>query len=354
MDWSKLALDVYPSANYFAKTTVYEDDRESVAYKHGQFRTTDVSMNCTGNMLKISIGKSNGTFKDAKTSRTWNVRLHKNTDWGEIKSVRVNGQSVTAQTLAKLTYNTKGRPFAFSGGALDGDIQMFALDTEVSKSYEIEIEYASVKDSAVYEDYDNTAVNFKVKVSECTESSVNLTELGTTDWVSYGQGLGTSILYKKNGPRAFSKPENLLTLLNTLCTDHMAMPLTVGLNKIYTDGNGSKPSSGAGVRGGSQSAVGYGFTVKTSGDSEKIVLYIGGTECIAKLSVRDRAGKVKTVYMGGKSEKSYMKKVEIDVESGKASTLYFTYAPVTSAVESERINRSRVYLYCGYIAAKEN
>ncbi len=134
----------------------------------------------------------------------------------------------------------------------------------------------------------------------------------------------------------------------------MAMPLTVGLNKIYTDGSGSKPSSGAGVRGGSQSAVGYGFTVKTSGGSEKIVLYIGGTECIAKLSVRDRAGKVKTVYMGGKSEKSYMKKVEIDVESGKASTLYFTYAPVTSAVESERINRSRVYLYCGYIAAKEN
>ena len=38
-----------------------------------------------------------------------------------------------------------------------------------------------------------------------------------------------------------------------------------------------------------------------------------------------------------------MKKVEIDVESGKASTLYFTYAPVTSAVESERIN-SREYI----------
>ena len=346
-DWSEMSLEVFPSTNYSAKTTLYEDDTKTVAYKDGHFRTTDISMACTGNILKINIGKANGTFNGdrAFTDRVWNVRLHKNTDWGEIKSVRVNGQSVTAQTLAKLTYNTKGRPFAFSGGALDGDIQTFTINTKISEAYEIEIEYESVVRSAVYEDYDATAVKFKVTSEACTESSVNLTALGTTDWVSYGYSLGTNTDYKKGGPRLFSAPEDVRLMLDNPTRQYVALQFKTGLEKTYT--NGSKKASNT-VKGGTKNSMGYDFTVQTTGNKEKIVLYLGGMQTLAKLTVRDRAGNVKTVYIGNRDEKEFTNKVIIEVEAGQASTLTMQYSPVAYKVNSQNTS-SFVTMYCGYV-----
>ena len=346
-DWSEMSLEVFPSTNYSAKTTLYEDDTKTVAYKDGHFRTTDISMACTGNILKINIGKANGTFNGdrAFTDRVWNVRLHKNTDWGVIKSVRVNGQSVTAQTLVKLTYNTKGRPFAFSGGALDGDIQTFTINTKISEAYEIEIEYESVVRSAVYEDYDATAVKFKVTSEACTESSVNLTALGTTDWVSYGYSLGTNTDYKKGGPRLFSAPEDVRLMLDNPTRQYVALQFKTGLEKTYT--NGSKKASNT-VKGGTKNSMGYDFTVQTTGNKEKIVLYLGGMQTLAKLTVRDRAGNVKTVYIGNRDEKEFTNKVIIEVEAGQASTLTMQYSPVAYKVNSQNTS-SFVTMYCGYV-----
>ncbi len=352
-DWSELSLDVYPSADYSAETTVYEDDAETLAYADGKYRKTDISMNCDGNTLKINIGKASGSFdgKRAFTDRKWNVRLHKNPDWGDIKSVKVNGKAVTTTAVAAISYDNGGRPFAFSGGALDGDINTFTVDTNVDSAYEIEIEYASTAASGTNADYDDTGVSFKISSSAYSETGINLTELGATDWVSFGYNSGIGIDYKKNGPRLFSSPKNSRELVNSICSaDHMAAPFKSGAEKTYTDG--SRKSSQT-VRGGTKNAIGYNFTVKTTGAREKIVLYIGGNNCISKLTVRDRAGNVKTLRFGGRSKNDFIQKVEIDIEAGEAGELFMTYSPIVSTLKSERETDARVSLYCGYIAPRD-
>ncbi len=352
-DWSDLTLDVYPSANYTAKTVLYEDDTKTVAYKDNKFRTTDIAMSCTGNTLKINIGSAQGSFKGERAfaDRTWNLRLHKNPGWGAVKSVKVNGQTVTAETLAQITYNAGGRPFAYAGGALDGEINTFSLNTKVAEAYEIEIEYESVVNSANNAAYDATAVKFKASASKTDEESVNLTELGTTDWISYGYNSGTSIDYRKGGLRLFSAPEDSRPMYNSLCSVYSANLIKTGLEKSYTDGYRKSSNT---VKGGTKNSVGYEFSVKTTGKKESVVLYIGGSNCVSKLTVRDRAGNVKTLMLGGKDVPDYTYKIEIEVEEGTASTLYMTYSPVTTTMLNERETSSSITLYCGYVSSKES
>ena len=350
-DWSKMSLEVYPSVNYTAKTTVYEDDGKTVAYKDGKYRTTDIQMSCTGNVLKIEIGAANGSFTGdrAFANRIWNVRLHTNPNWGAIKSVKVNGAAVSPETLAKLNYENGGRPFAFTGGALDGSLATFTVSTEVSKAYTIEIEYESVENSATFAGYDATEVKFKATASECTETSVNLTEAGTTDWISYGYNSGTSVDYKKNGPRMFSAPADIHLMLDQPTQQYKASQVKAGLEKTYTDGHRKASNT---VAGGTKNSIGYDFSVTTSGKKEQIVLYLGGGYTLAKLTVRDRAGNVKTLTFGGRALPDYMQKIEIEIEAGEASTLYFNYAPVSTTMVSERETSSSIYLYCGYVCEK--
>ncbi len=349
-DWSKMSLDVYPSANYTAKTTVYEDDGKTVAYKDGKYRTTDIQMSCTGNVLKIEIGVAKGSFTGdrAFANRAWNVRLHTNPDWGAIKSVKVNGAAVSPETLALLTYENGGRPFAFTGGAPDGAISTFTVQTEVSKAYTIEIEYESVKNSATFADYDATEVKFKATESACTETSVNLTELGTTDWISYAYNSGTSVDYKKNGPRMFSAPADVHLMLDQPTQQYKASQVKAGLEKTYTDGHRKASNT---VAGGTKNSIGYDFSVTTSGNKEQIVLYLGGGYTLAKLTVRDRAGNVKTLMLGNREEAGFTQKVVIEVEAGDASTLYLNYAPVACSVTNQATS-SYLVMYCGYIASK--
>ena len=130
------SVRIYPSADYAAVTTLYEDDTKTVGYKDGQFRTTDIDMQCDGNARTIRIGAAQGTFGGdrACTDRLWNVRLHRNPTWGDVRSIRVNGVTQSAETVAAVTYAEKGRPFAYAGGALDGDIDTLALRTQVSRA----------------------------------------------------------------------------------------------------------------------------------------------------------------------------------------------------------------------------
>ena len=350
-DWSELSLEVYPSANFTAKTTLYEDDTRTVAYKDGKYRTTDIAMSCTGNVLKIEIGAAQGSFTGdrAFAERTWNVRLHKNPEWGAVKSVKVNGEAVTVQTIIKLTYENGGRPFAFKGGALDGEIDTFTIGTEASKKYTVEIEYESVKQSASNADYDATTIGFTVSASACEETSVDLTKLGTTDWVSYGYNSGTSVDYKKGGPRLFSAPSDKRCMLDAPTLQYKGMQITTGLQKTYSDGNRKTSNT---VKGGTKNAIGYDFTVKTTGKKETVVLYLGGGNTLAKLTVRDRAGNVKTLFLGGREQSDFTEKIVIEVEAGEASTLYLSYAPVVYKTNNQATS-SYVVMYCGYLAGKD-
>lgn len=355
-NWSNMALEVYPSANYSAKTTVYEDDTQTVAYKDGKFRTTDITMNCSGNTLKINIGAAKGSFTGdrAFANRTWNIRLHTNPNWGAISSVKVNGTAVTPDTLAKLTYEAGGRPFAFTGGALDGDVTVFTIQTEVAKAYEIEIVYASVADSAMNSAYDKTAVGFKISAKLCSGDSVDLTETGTTDWVAYGHMGGTSVDRKKDGGALFSEPT---TFLGCNVTNFKPNNKNGLIYRDYTDGAQRYPSTGtscATVR------TGFRFSVRTTGAKEQIVLYLGGAKTIAKLTVRDRAGNVQTIQLGGRGNADFAYQITIDCAAGEAGTLYFEYqaqAGKFHKLEGTHGNTdiidSSVELYCGYIKPAE-
>ncbi len=348
-DWSEMSLEIYPSANYTAKTTVYEDDTKTVGYKDNKFRTTDIAMSCVGNTLKIEIGAAQGNFSGERafTERVWNLRLHTNPNWGEVKSVKVNGQTVTAETLAQITYNEGGRPLAYTGGALDGEIKTFSVNTKVAEAYEIEIEYESVTNSVNNADYDATALKFSVAVNECTETSVNLTELGTVDWVSYGYNSGTSIDYRKNGKALFSSPVDKHLMLDSPTLQYKGSQIKTGLQKVYTDGNRKLSNT---VSGGTRNAIGYDFTVGTTGSKERIVLYLGGNNVLAKLTVRDRAGNTKTVSLGKRDKSDFIQKVVIEVE-GDASLLQFDYSPV-ACKSNDLATNSYVSMYCGYIASK--
>lgn len=348
-DWSEMSLEIYPSANYAARTIVYEDDTKTVGYKDNKFRTTDIAMSCVGNTLKIEIGAAQGNFSGERafTERVWNLRLHTNPNWGKVKSVKVNGKEVTTQTLAQVNYNAGGRPFAFTGGALDGEVSAFTLQTETGKAYAIEIEYDSVVDSGKNIDYDATALKFTVAVSECAETSVNLTELGTVDWVSYGYNSGSSIDYRKNGKTLFSSPVDKHLMLDSPTLQYRGSQIKTGLQKVYSDGNRKLSNT---VSGGTRNAIGYDFTISTTGGKESIVLYLGGNNTLAKLTVRDRAGNVKTVLLGERDRADFIQKVVIEVDGG-ASTLSLDYAPVACKANDMATN-SYVIMYCGYIAGK--
>ncbi len=345
-DWSNMSLDIYPSKDYSAAITLYEDDIKSVAYKSGDYRTTDIKMNCEGSKLKVNIGAANGTFSGERAfaDRSWNIRLHNNPNFGEILSIKVNGAAVTSQTLAKLTYDKGGRPFAFTGGALDGDMTVFTMNTKVDTAYTIEIEYASADNSGVNAEYDATAVEFTVTAADASQTSLDLTALGTVDWVSYGYNSGTSIDYKKSGPRLFSQPSDRVALNNSAMMSYKGSQIETGINKVYT--NGSRRATNN-VTGGTKNSVGFEFSVKTTGNDQTVVLYVGGGNTLAKLNVRDRAGNVQTLNIGGIDQANFTRKIEIKIAAGAASTLYFDYMPMAYSVTDQN-TASSVVLYCGY------
>ena len=355
-DWSNMTLDVYPSKNYSSKTTVYEDDTTTVAYKDGKFRTTDIVMNCEGNTLKINIGAAKGEFSGdrAFSDRTWNVRLHANPGWGEITGIKVNGAAVTPQKLEKLAYADGGRPFAFTGGALDGAVTTFAINTEVSKSYDIEITYASVIESASNKDYNAAAVDFGVTATRIYGDTVNLTAFGTTDWAAYGHKSSTDIDYKKNGPRLFSQVTTFLGSNVTLYKPSVGTNRDV--SRTYTDGGNGTASNGAYCV---SACTGLKFKIKTTGAKEKIVLYLGGAQTIAKLTVRDRAGNAKTIRFGGRDRVKFVYEVTIECAAGEASELSFVYQAQCGKFHKRNgtagsidIIDSRIDLYCGYVTSE--
>ena len=327
-DWSEMTLDVYPSADYSAETTVYEDDTQTVAYKDGKFRTTDIAMNCNGNTLTVNIGKANGSFSGdrAFAQRKWNVRLHTNPGWGEITGIKVNGAAVDPQTLDKLAYADGARPSAYTGGSLDGDVAVFSIDTDVDKAYVIEIVYASTAASSVNESYNDAAVSYTLKIEGSIGDGVDLTECGVTDWVAYGHFAGTEIDRKANGPELFS---NVSTFLGSDVTNYKPAYKSDGLiYRYYADGAQRYASDGGGYY--ASVCTGFRFSVKTTGAKEKVVLYLGGSKTLAKLTVRDRAGNARTVNLGGLDNDDFGR------PAGQIDNV-----------------ASRVDLYCGYVAPIE-
>ncbi len=314
-DWSELTLDVYPSTNFTAEAMLYEDDTTTVAYKHGEYRKTDIAMRYDegkGTLL-VDIGAAQGKFngKLAFTERTWNVRVHKYADWGAIEWVRVNGKYVSVQEFVK---SSEAQPFAYSGAALDSDIAQFTFRGSVYEAYSIEIKFASAEASAVNADYDRTAVKFSLDKS-AAGGRANFDELGTHGWTIFGEKSGCD-------PTNKSGEDPLIKYVGSYDT-----PWIVENNfftKVYTEDEVGKTSTNA-----IASQKDFSIELKTTGEKLYYMLFVGGNQGSAKLSVRDRAGNVQTVTFGN-IEGRFMRRVVIEVEAGTPSTLYVTYSALAS------------------------
>ena len=310
-DWSELTLDVYPSVNFGAKINLYEDDTTTVAYKHGEYRKTDIGMtyDARKKAVVVNIGKAEGSFngKLAFEERSWNVRIHAYANWGAVTKVRVNGKLVTVNEYGK---SNTAKPFAFTGAALDSGIAEFTFKGSVNEAYEIEIYFESPQASAINEEYDATALDFKLSVG-AAGGSANFDTLGTLGWTSFGDGSAESPVNKQG-------VEPLIEYVGSY--DKPWIEDNNFFEKQYTDGSGSRAFASA-----IASQKDFSLELKTTGEKAYYVLFVGGNQCTAKITVRDRAGNVRT-EMFGNIEGRFLRRIVIECEEGEASTLYVTYS----------------------------
>ncbi len=306
-DWSELALEIYPSANYGANITLYEDDVTTVAYKDGKFRTTDISMtfDASKKTLTVTIDGAKGTFEGARAfeDRMWNLRLHLNSEWGEPTKVKLNGKLTSGSIVAQ---SDDAKPFAFTGAALDSDLYLLSFEGKVADSYVVEFSFAEVTETERNEAYDDTAVPFELKFEEAG-SSVDLAANGSIDWISFGED-NESLYLQKEGGSVFSFPTSYDTAWRS--NDNFLMK--------YLDG-------GVTAMGGISSQKDFAMEIATADTPAFYVFYVGGNKCTVKFTVRDRAGNVQTVTFGN-IEDSFMQRVVIECTQPVESSLYITYS----------------------------
>lgn len=96
LDYSKLTLDYYPSLTNSDKQTLYEDDKETTAFKFGNFRTTEFTSNYdkNSNSFKINISKANGEFKDNIKEREIIFKYNLFNGLDTVKEVLLNGKPI--------------------------------------------------------------------------------------------------------------------------------------------------------------------------------------------------------------------------------------------------------------------
>lgn len=172
--WTKLTVDVYPSAVLSASQTIYEDDGVSNAHKSGSVRKTDLSTSFdkATDEVVVNIGAAKGDFEpfyenhEKITQRTWNVRVHIPKDWGRLTGVTVGGRAITDYTI--ISQETGKMPFAFSGAAPDGDVIELAIsNAPLSQSHEIRLKFSSY----IKEDVTGTVDSFNWNFSELSANS---------------------------------------------------------------------------------------------------------------------------------------------------------------------------------------
>lgn len=315
-NWSSTTLDVYPSINFDANTRLYEDDTKTIGYQDGQYRTTDITMTYdeSKKAIVIKIGAAQGSFDGnlAFENRTWNIRIHTNPDWGNLNSAKLNGVGVNDLTLT--TQDSKASPFAFSGGAADGDVYTFSFTGSVNEEYEIELYYESTTESKVNENYDRSEVKFDVTVED-TQATIDLTQDGIFDWISYGEN-NDEIYTGLEGGKVFT----LASSYDTNWRVDDVFPIKQLKNGISYGGMAS------------QKDFTFQINVEKAG---YYTIYLGGNQATAKLTVRDRAGNVKTVYVGNINGK-FRNSVVIAVTEDMVGTLYVTYSAMGTTRDDQQ------------------
>lgn len=137
IDWKEIRLDVFAGAD--GRTSLYEDDGHSVAYRKGAFRHTAIVHRSTPTQATIQVLRAKGKLPGAVNHRSYVVRYHLAA--GTVaKSATVNGFNAAMRVLPRRS--RPGMPFQ-PGAAADGAVvEIRVPSVSVSKGATVAIQLA--------------------------------------------------------------------------------------------------------------------------------------------------------------------------------------------------------------------
>ena len=137
--WDKLTVDVFPSKTATDSGFVYEDDRNTTAYKIGEFRTTAYGLKYDNaqNKIVLTVDPAEGNFKGKYATKTRKLKImyHLLGDCAEVAKVLVNG----VETKAMLRSRKKSEfPLADSNYAADSRLLTLEFTADVDQKQVVE------------------------------------------------------------------------------------------------------------------------------------------------------------------------------------------------------------------------
>ncbi len=297
-DWSHLTLDVYPSADFYGEAVLYEDDTETVAYKEGQYRTTNITLEGDKTQV-LTVYPAEGSFDGdrAFSKRNYTVRVHRRDDWGKLLAVKVNGESVTFKTIAK---DENAEPLAIIGGTRDNTVYEITFEADVTSKTVITFDFEYASEDGRNENYGKGEADIALTVKKLEKNTADFTiDEDTKDWILYGVNWDYETV---------SKADSDVSLNEMQCR---------GKTDIFNDNyritwtDGDEKSQGDTTCG----IVGYHemtTTLKNDGNSQ-YKLYLGGHKSVGTLTVRDAKGNAQTVSFGN-MDGNYYREITIDAK----------------------------------------
>ena len=136
--WDKIVFDFYPCKDSCDKGYLYEDDTETTAYKHGQFRKTAYeAYYCEEeNAFVIKLHAADGSFAGEKCfkQREIAVKYHILKGADSVKKITVNGENYV---FSKTPKDGGAFPLGSAETAADGKVICAKLRTETDCEYEL-------------------------------------------------------------------------------------------------------------------------------------------------------------------------------------------------------------------------
>ena len=338
-DWSKMALDIYAGTES-TETVLYEDDVHTQAYKDGKYRKTLITNEYNNGKFTVTVNPAEGDFTEGErafSEREWTVRIHARPEWGALKSVRLNGKTLTGvRTYGK---SASAKPFAFSGAALDGTVYEFKINASVYEKTTVTFDFNGEITELTKPDYDKNPTTFSVK-TEDTGDLLDLSQDAIVDWAYFGMTEGGTAVRKDTANH----------LIGDLTT--YAKPDVYGFTRPYTswtDGEQAYETASA-VTTALVSQKNFSVKFKTDATKRYYVINLGGENCIAKLTVRDRAGNVKTIKFGDLNG-TFTYRAVIEAQAETATEIEATYAVLVSK-HSGTDTPCKVYVGAVYAATE--
>lgn len=303
-EWSHLTLEVFPSSDNAAQISVYEDDVRTVAYKSGEYRKTGITLDTDGT---LTVFPAEGSFNGERAfnERSWTVRVHGREDFGCLTGMKLNGKAIAYKAVERDAFAS---PLAITGGARDNTVYEVTFTSDISEKNILTFTFEKTAHDTVNADYDRSEASFGIGVRELEKDSASFTisAENTADW----------LICALNSDYAGARKKDSDSSLSDIVCNGTRNPFDDNYRISFTDGEAGAGESNCGI------VSNRSFTTEfTSRGVYK--LYLGGYKSLGKLTVRDRAGNVKTVTFGDMNN-SFCREITVETDGG--SELEVTYS----------------------------